>query len=206
MKRRLTIGIDLDGVVDDLVTPWLASINECLKQEYRVEYDDITMYNIVDSIMAKNKFDESKRNQITDIVYDGEGLRNAIRTATPIPNAIHTIKKLLKDDRFDVYFVTSTAPSCCLDKYMWLKRHLNLTDDSRIIFTHRKQLFGGDVLIDDWECNLFGGRYYGLLYTQPWNKSVEVPKGQWRRISRVNNWDEIMKCLEELYEYREVVS
>ena len=46
-----------------------------------------------------------------------------------------------------------------------------------------------DVLIDDYEKNLIGGDYQGILMNYPWNANFD--DAAYDNIIRVNNWLEI---------------
>ena len=69
----------------------------------------------------------------------------------PIPGAIEAMQRMQKDDRFDVY-VISTAPwnnpSSWTDKLLWVQKHLDDVFHRRLILTHSKDLLKGDYLID----------------------------------------------------------
>lgn len=70
----------------------------------------------------------------------------------PIPGAINAVKKLLKSDKYTVYFLSSpmwALPECFMDKRIWLEDYFGDEARHRLILTKRKDLNIGDYLIDD---------------------------------------------------------
>lgn len=72
--------------------------------------------------------------------------------AKPIKGAVKAFQELSKDERFDVY-ILSTAPwanpESLTAKRVWVETHLGEAANRRLILSHHKNLMIGDYLIDD---------------------------------------------------------
>jgi 5'(3')-deoxyribonucleotidase len=154
--------VDMDGVLVDLVTPWLADYN-------RTYGDDLSHEDIGDYSFRGVPLRCSRRDLFALLARPGLFLE-----APPFPGAIAAMRRLV-DDGHDVAVVTSApmqvAPDSARQKWLWCGEHLT---DAGIphgfVVTEDKWLVRGDVLVDDAPAQLdrFPSRTIGVRY--PWNR------------------------------------
>ena len=122
------------------------------------DMDDV----LVDFQSGINKLSEAEKQEYGEY-YDPDGTKHKAHyddvprifaKMDPMPGAIEAVHKLA--EKYDVY-ILSTAPwknpTALNDKLDWVKKHFGAEEGSvfykRVIFTHHKNLFHGDYLIDD---------------------------------------------------------
>lgn len=176
----MRILVDMDGVMADLYDSWLYLIRAELGLDITLE--DITHWG------APSEFLGEHARRAYDL-FDRPGFFFHLK---PIPGAVDAIRTL-KAAGHDVVFVTSCF-SGHVDKRRWLKEHLTSDFDARdIIYTHRKGLIHGDVLIDDAEHNLEdfkqespGG--IAICFDAPHNKTYPG--------IRASDWGDVLRKIE----------
>ena len=70
----------------------------------------------------------------------------------PIDGAIEAVNRLIDDDRYDVFILTTAPwdnPSAWMHKRTWIEKMFGERLNKKIIISHRKDLLIGDYLIDD---------------------------------------------------------
>lgn len=84
-------------------------------------------------------------------------LPDVYESLNPIKGAIKAVNKILLDDKFDVYFLSTAPwdnPPAWTHKRLWLTKHFEeKLIRKRLILCHHKQLLIGDYLIDDRKFN-----------------------------------------------------
>lgn len=153
----LTIAIDVDGVVLDILTPWLSI--------YNVEYkDNLTRDDITDWDVHKFVKPQCGRG-----IYKYLDVEQTYFQANVDPQA-KMIINAFRDLGHRVIFVTSTTPKSMGVKYRKLLVEGLLDKRENYIECADKSLIQASVLLDDYPKNLenFQGARY--LYSQPWNK------------------------------------
>lgn len=174
------IGVDMDGVLVDLIEGWIESYYERTGVLYtKDQFTDFDAGNIVDdpesfyALMLEDGFFRNKR---------------------PQPGAVEGFNKL-RAMPVTVHIVTSppaASPFSEKDKKAWMVEHFpdfNLKD---MHFTHHKWMIGTDLLIDDAVKNLDPIRVLGrktLCFDQPWNQEWEGP--------RAYTWEDVLQFVEE---------
>ncbi len=182
LYKKLTILVDVDNVLEDLVTPWIAALNK--KYNRGIKPSDITAWNI------ETFYEGLSRNQ----VYSPLHTKELWDSLVPLQDSQKYIKKL-KEDGHNVILVTSAHPDTIPYKISFLKKYFPEIPFKDIIITSHKQMVIGDVLIDDAPHNLEGGNYLGLLFSYPHNKEYNTVG---KNIKRVNNWKEIYNIIKNL--------
>lgn len=176
----MKIGVDLDGVVCDLMSAWLTRYNDAYKDNLKPE--DITDWHI--DRLVKPECGKNIYKLLDESVYE---------EIAPIPGAIETFRDMNK--RFDVYIVTASNPYVIKGKWLWIERNLPFLKREQVIVTSAKHMVRVNYLIDDCYSNVMmaaGKKIFPLLYTAPHNKHFESPeKFSQKRYERVNNWKEI---------------
>lgn len=128
MEKKI-VYVDMDGVIADLYS------------ELAIKLPGIDLFE-------EAKWEERSR-MITKVIKHWPYMFLKLK---PIENSIESVTKLLNDDRFDIYFLSSPVddvPETCASKRWWLKKHFGELSKRRMILTHRKDLCIGDYLIDD---------------------------------------------------------
>lgn len=156
----MTILVDMDGVLGDLITPWIARLNfrYCtdVKPEKIKEWD------------LRKAFPELSGNQIYEPLHD-PGLWDDVK---PVPGAQAMLKRLV-DDGHNVYVVTSASRNTASIKLThFLFKHYKFLSDDNVIITRHKELIDGDVLIDDGPHNFGRVRGLNILFDAPHNRSI----------------------------------
>lgn len=153
----LTIAIDVDGVVLDIITPWLSVYN----QEYNdiLTRDDITDWDIHKLVKPRCGGE----------IYKYLDLEKTYFQANVDPDA-KLIINAFRDLGHRIVFVTSTTPKSMGVKYRKLLSEGLIDKRENYIECADKSLIRASVLLDDYPKNLenFQGARY--LYSQPWNK------------------------------------
>jgi 5'(3')-deoxyribonucleotidase len=159
MIPNTVIACDVDGVIADVLTNWLARYNRDYNDN--LKHDDITAWDT--SIFVKAECGKKIFAYLDDpSLYDD---------VLPYPGALDAVKELKKLGR--VVYATSSPAKSYGRKFFWLKEHGFLSDQLDYFETRDKSLVRADFLIDDYYKNLdtFVGKK--ILLAQPWNYSLE---------------------------------
>lgn len=106
----------------------------------------------------------------------------------PLPGAVEAVKKLRI--LAEVFCVTSPYHDSHWwmdERLRWLEERLGF-DYQHVIFTHRKDMIRGDILLEDrWDnAATFPGK--GVLFDRPWNQPPTYTKD----LPRVYSWDNVI--------------
>jgi len=177
--------LDMDGIVVDLVTPWLEAAHACCPPSDKP-------LTVTDVIAAYNGLE---RTPCGEHVYEHLG-HDLFRSLRPLPGALESIERLVAFGH-DVVIVTASSkePSTAAAKLAWVEEHLGWSRH-RVIVAQRKELVRGDVFVDDSPSNLEAyarawpsAQLHTIAY--PYNADVvnvrrwfswEDPEGAWRGI------------------------
>lgn len=104
----MRILIDLDDVVDDLLTAWVNELNK----RYNLNVKEVTDWNIM------NNFPTPTKNQIFEVLEEEDFWKNI----NPLSNSIYYINKL--KENHSIYFCTASSPKSFYLKYKYfLKKY-----------------------------------------------------------------------------------
>jgi 5'-nucleotidase len=177
----LTILIDIDGVLGELHTPWLAMYNNEFKDNLKVE--DITTWNL----------DGFVKPACGRKIYEYLDLP-LYKQVIPIAGAVDGVNALRKRGH-QVKFVTH---SWGIDRFDWLVKWGFLLEPWKrskdLFFCMDKASIIGDVLIDDYEKNLTP-RKLSILFDQPWNRLSWNPEAG--NMVRAVSWTAIVKIVDK---------
>jgi 5'-nucleotidase len=144
------------------------------------------IYIDLDGVVAD--FDKARsEHPLSNITpYKGrpEKLPGIYEDLEPINGAIDAVNDLLKNDDFDVYFLSTAPwdnPEAWMHKRLWVAKYFDeKLIRKRLILSHHKQLLIGDFLIDD----------------RRFNGASEF-SGQWLKFGSVEypNWDVTLNYL-----------
>ena len=176
--KKLTILIDMDDTIEDLLGAWVEYINS--KYDMHVHKNDIKEWEIGKAFPGLTK------EQIFEPLFDDEFWE----TVKPVENAQKFVEQMF-DDGHDIYIVTCSHYKTIGSKVeRVLFRYFPFIDCDHIIVASHKQMIRGDVLIDDAPHNVCGGEYKGILFTVPHNENFNAEKNG---VIRVHGWDEVYK-------------
>ena len=178
---------DVDSVVAELMTPWLARYNE--------DYDD----NLTaDNILAWSTH-EFVKPECGKKIYDYLNDPDLYVNCPPIEGALDGVNTL-KQKGHRVVFVTAATAEGMGAKLKWLCSHGFLDMGGKnecpdFIAAKDKGLLRGDVMIDDGVHNLDSAYVkYCILFDQPWNQeNLEY--------ARAIGWAGVLEAIESLEDW-----
>lgn len=183
---RLTIGLDIDGVIVDYAAVMLPLLSEVCRRP--VSAEDICTYDITECL---NIDDES-----AEYVWQQTLGTDLLMNAPPIDGAVEGLAAL---HGHEIWIVTGRPSTLQGLTESWLACRSIMYD--RIIFDRamQKMMVGPqfDVFVEDF---LEGARViaeagvYTLLFNQPWNQSPSLPEN----CRRVYDWMTIVSLIKEL--------
>jgi uncharacterized HAD superfamily protein len=182
---RLTIGLDIDGVIVDYAAVMLPILSEVCRRP--VVAEDICAYDITECL---NIDDES-----AEYVWQQTLGTDLLMAAPPIDGAVEGLAEL---DGHELWIVTG-RPSTLQDLTKSWLAHRNIRYD-RIIFDRvmNKMKVGPvfDVFVEDFldEARVIAeAGIFTILFNQPWNQSLMLPDN----CHRVHNWSAIVNLISE---------
>jgi 5'(3')-deoxyribonucleotidase len=176
----------MDGVLVDLMTPWLAKYNYLWADNLRPR--DIKAWDIREFVKP-DCGDEIHHMLGGDIFLNAE----------PYPGAIEFVRQLA--DTHTVRFASMAwdkgigAGVGAREKYIWIEEHLPFLGKRQLTLTHYKCSLRGDIMVDDNPAFLEGFRGDKVLFTRPWNKAFH----HWEAdMIRVGTYSELLLLIKEL--------
>jgi 5'(3')-deoxyribonucleotidase len=166
--------LDMDGLVVDTHTPWLAL--------YNADYnDDLQVKDIV-----KWEMHELVKRECGTYIYQYLEDPRLYDNALPMEGAIEGINVL--EAYGDVFCLTSGNYQ---GTFEWMARHRllnkkNWREATNVIVANKKGMIAGDLIVDDYIPNLdCGSRKMRLVFDQPWNQQEEYLH------QRVTDWQHL---------------
>jgi 5'(3')-deoxyribonucleotidase len=177
MGRRKKIGLDND----EFINPMIADLIPLYDSKYgqNLRFEDLLQYDISPYLVPECK------NIFAEFIDDDFILRMKI---DPIVKQV--IDYLIRTH--DVVFPTAGYPSTMEARDRWFFENIEGYKTKMLIMCSEKQLLNLDILGDDYEKNLIGGDYLGLLLTKPWNGWFNEKE---YGIKRINHVVEMLKYL-----------
>jgi 5'(3')-deoxyribonucleotidase len=167
--RRVTVAIDVDGVIADFVG--LVRCELCLPDGW-----EPTCWDIAKDSVAIQTHGARGASELTNAVYAAAFTCGAI---PPYASEVAELKSIMTRHAQRADFVFATSPmnsnrTWTHDREAWLRDQG--FDDVPVIHTHRKDLVDADVLLDDKPENVvaFAARRagrVGVLRSRPWNET-----------------------------------
>lgn len=179
---------DMDGVLSDTLPTWLA------------EYRAISADNVHVKDIKAYGFDKFVKHP--KLLWRALTSGDVFRKAAPMPGAIEALRWL--NAHHEVYIVTYSHESV-LDghraKLDWLRHWAPFLAEDQVVFTKRKALVDGDVMIEDHSANLYNwllespkpGDRYGYLVDHLYNRNTVLDKLE--RSERVNGLMDVAESL-----------
>ena len=181
----MVILIDMDNVVADLYTKWLAVYNK--------EYDDNLRSEEIVSWNIETYARKCSPKEFHTIVERAEFFADL----EVFPHAIEVTQRLQQAGH-DLYFVTATPyenPTGGYDKCNWVDKYFPHIGKAHVIQAHHKHMIKGDVLFDDGPVNLVNFPGIKVAMDFPHNKNVSVNY-------RAKNWLEFEKIIHIIVNFR----
>ena len=179
----MTILIDMDDVLEQLVAGWCAYLHD--------RYGTDTVASDVKEWNMSKAFPSLTHEQVYGAPED-DALWDYVK---PMPGAKEGLEALLADGH-EIFVVTATGYKTLRAKMeKVLFRYFPFIPWSRVIITEKKQLISGDILIDDGSHNLTGGSYRKILFSAGHNRGFdETSIGA----VRVSNWKEVVAAVRKI--------
>lgn len=171
------VGIDVDDVVADFVTAWLAVYNDSHNEN--VSPENISEWNIGKFVKFPN--DIYKILKVGDL-YD---------LVKPVKDSVDGVN-LIRKCECRVVFVTSSPIETAGVKFKWLNDNGFCVDKKDYVEMDDKSLFKGNLLIDDRPENILNFEGEGILYDRPWNRNC------FENLCRRHSWKEMMLKWEKI--------
>ncbi len=202
--NRLLVYVDLDNCVADL--------SKGVKDNLFINNDKDTLSKITEW----EKKNESEYPAEVNIVIRKVMLTpHFFYNLDPYPGAVQAIQDMEKSGKYTVIFLTSPIHqrdgehNCAKDKTGWVIKHFGIAWENKIIVAKYKDLFVGDILIDDLpQPNTFLNRepelakgspalrrinkaWIQVLKDQPYNRHLDMP--------RIADWKDWALTLTQVY-------
>lgn len=175
----MIIYVDMDGVVADIMTEWLALYNrdwhDCLGPE------DIPRWGI------HHLF----KRECNVNVYQYLAVPGLFARAPVIEGAVKALKEL-HEEQHDIYFATASpinSTTAFGEKCEWVDEHFPFIGGRKVIGIRDKHLLQGDILIEDYPENLKKFSGLRILFDQPWNRSEEDG------FIRCHDWNQVLSAV-----------
>lgn len=168
MSRRISIGIDCDGVMRSFTEQFAKYAREFY--DIKLTEDDYKEWGY------PNVLDPQGRKLVTHVFAKPEIGRFIYEGAPPITNAYTAYKKFVDHPAFEVYVVTSQKKGYEEFTENWLNKH-GFTDHIKTFYESNKLNAPVQMLIDDKLSHIekfFNNQRDGLLINQPYNEDEQV--------------------------------
>jgi len=192
MKQKPTLYLDLDEVTVDMLSPLCLKYNKLYNKNLKVS--DIKSYNLAQYIGEEG----------FEIINEPGFFANL----KPIEGAIETIKKLIDEDKFSIFIISSPMNGhCAYEKYQWVKEYLPFFNIKNLILVGNK----GDllsklnydinddnktgILFDD--CPYYLKEFKGIriVMDREYNRDLIVGIDV---DARINGWDEFYEIVNKI--------
>ena len=181
--RKLTILVDMDDVLNNLLEVWLNQLN--CAYDLMVRYQDIRKWDM------RLYFPTLTEKQIYKPL---ESSYFWLRVG-PKPGARKALVDLIEQGHV-VKVVTASRPRSVYPKLNnCLFYHYPFLTYKDVIVASDKTMIRGDVLVDDRQDNLIGGEYQGILFAAPHNEDFEAEK---HGLIRANEWKDVVTIINKL--------
>lgn len=174
--KRLTILVDADDVIDDLLPAWLAVLNRMSGQS--LEPEDITDWNI-------QKFYPTLPADTVYAVPSGPEFWDLVGA---VPGAEDGLKALL-DAGHQVRIVTASHYSTLHLKIPRLLQLFPFLSWDNFIVTDNKTLVRGDIMVDDNLRNLRDPSKFNILFDRPHNRALREEENG---VVRAHDWNDVL--------------
>ena len=184
--KRLTIGLDIDGVIAEAVNAMLPVITEVCNRPLSPE--DINRRDLGEAL----NIDEKSVRYIWEKTLETDLLRHA----SPIDGAVAGLSEL---GRHEIWIVTA-RPAFLRDLTVAWFQENNIRYDHIVFDRMGDKISAGpefDVFVEDFieKARIFAhAGIFTLLFDQPWNQVDVLPEN----CQRVHDWSTVVKLINRL--------
>lgn len=141
-RAKLSIAVDLDGIVADLAKRWLELYNA--EFGHGVVLEDLKSWDMHENV------------KIGQEIYKYLNAPNLYVELEPMAGAVEALQLLKVDRGHSIHIISSPskAPQTAADKLTWCKARLPFLKRQDITLSHQKDRFITDVFIDDSPSNI----------------------------------------------------
>ena len=193
-KPPFVLLTDLDDVLENLTDVWLSLLSWLQRNNPSFvpkTIEDLDSWNLSEKFPMLT-VDEVFEPLNTDLIW---------KQIRPLPGAVEKIEKYNGMSGVKVRILTSSHYSAIASKREFLRKFFTFINWNQVIITSEKQRVKGNVLVDDYQNNLIGGDYKGILFYRPHNRLFDESK--YPNITRAADWNEadriIMNMIEDYY-------
>lgn len=184
-KVKLTVGVDVDGVLADLHKEWIARYNRDFNDHLTSE--DVTDWNIGDFVKPEALVKNA--NGIAPLFQYLQD-PDLYEHVPEIPGARTGLEYIRYRDH-DVVLVSSCVMNQTDQKMRWVVAHKMvkpMRGDTLLDFigASSKHYIKVDALIDDRDKNVKETQGYRILFDSPWNWKTDVNDYDFRMLSWAN--------------------
>lgn len=181
--KKLTILVDMDDTIENLLDAWLNALNE--KHGTRVTPDDVHSWDLHEAFPGLS----------AEQVYEPLFTQELWLDVRPKWDAVRFLYILQKEGH-EIYIVTSSNFRTIDTKVSAiLGRYFPFIPEDHVIVCSKKQMIRGDVMVDDAPHNLEGADYVKILMSAPHNRDYPAEE---HGMLRVRNWREAFLFLYDL--------
>lgn len=174
-KKR--IALDLDGVIWDLVKPWVS--------EYNKKYNDNIQTEDIKEYILSNTLIKATPEELSAILLEN-GFWDKV---LPFSNSYEYLEKL--NNEFELYIATKTDYKLYEIKVKRLLELFPFIKQDQIICIYNKTILDVDWLVDDYEDNLLGGKFNKIILDAAYNRNI--PYLNWYRAKDLKDVYNIIK-------------
>ena len=188
-RKILTLYVDMDEIIVSFLDKLCSIYNS--KYNKNIKISDIKSWSLNTYMDGEQAFE----------IINSPGFFGSLE---PIEGAIETIEKLVNDNKYEVFVISSPSNEYSVyEKYLWIRKHLPFFDIRNLILVGNKgELLSRidtcedngnyNVLFDD--CPEYIRRFNGVkvVMNRKYNKELVVGVDCDYRVS---NWDEFMGLL-----------
>jgi 5'(3')-deoxyribonucleotidase len=172
---------DIDSVMAQTMKHWLSIYNKKYFDNLIVE--DVTLWDI--DKVVKPSCGMAIYNIIKEpgFFYDLEPMPGMVKAIGELQAAGHEIILVSSSPR--------KGKTSAYDKVRWVEKYLPDFNTEDIVFTHRKDVVSGDLMLDDAPHNIEAFPGLTCVFDQPWNRKV-------RSNFRVSDWDQFTTLVDRI--------
>jgi 5'(3')-deoxyribonucleotidase len=168
--KNFRICIDIDGVLANLISPWI--------EKYNIEYNDNLKVSDIDvwdwHVKTKKECGEKIYRMLTPDLFENLPV---------IEYSQDVVERLNK--KYEVFIVTAARNANMVSpKARWMKKNFPFIKREKIVYAVDKSICRANFLLDDAPHNLDGFIGTPLLFDAPHNQDET-------RFERMNNWNEV---------------
>jgi 5'(3')-deoxyribonucleotidase len=184
-SSRRRVGLDVDGVLADLITPCLKVASEMTGKEITADH------------MKSWDFDHLVPPEMLEPFWERIGKPGLCGSLVPLDGAVDGVRAL--SEVADVYVVTSYlrgAVQWVHERDGWLLEHFGIPH-ARMVYTKAKYTFHGYMLVDDKPDNVSEWTNehptgVPVLWSQPYNLATVFHQNIDYRIVRTSDWTQLV--------------